>query len=171
MLKRLRELTCASDVKTRQFTYFFSFASIVLELNGSLDSLLQIVRRNSPCAILMQSESIVRRRSLVGIVAVLLIADFRLAPRAVIVREVDVQVRVRDEPIVDLAPVHGVLPICKTRGKRFLGVGAKVWTAWAAKGGNLVFPARGQSALYLGRRKCSREAKKAEAGDDCRLHA
>jgi hypothetical protein len=67
----------------------------ILRLKRSLDTFLQIIRRNNPSPILVQPKSIIFALDLTIQVAELFIAQLRLTPRVLVAVQVDAQVWIR----------------------------------------------------------------------------
>jgi hypothetical protein len=143
-------------------TYDVIMTIAILRLKRSLDTFLQIIRRNNPSPILVQPKSIIFALDLTIQVAELFIAQLRLTPRVLVAVQVDAQVWIRDEPVVDFAAVHCVFPKCDARRVGCRGVFAKIWTPGTAERGDLVLPVRGEDALDGRGWEGGNEAERAE---------
>lgn len=118
----------------------------------------------------MQSQSVVTRlRCLVGIL-VLNVRQLGLTPDRLCLAELNSQRWVRNEPVVDLGAVHGVLAECQTRVPGATGAvhEAPVRAPCACERGEVELPLWWEDADYrvvggVGR-ECSAHADEAEGG-------
>jgi hypothetical protein len=112
-------------------------ASIICELESSLDALLEIVCRDDACTLALSP------------FAELFVAQLCLAPRVVVSVQRDAKMRHGQKPIIDFTAVHGVLTVGEARGASTIGTVflAKIGASWAAKSGDLVLPAQGKDAF------------------------
>jgi hypothetical protein len=146
--------------------------SLIRNLQPRLRALLNIIRRNHPRPVFMQTQPIIVRRDLLRVVLVLLVAQLRLAPRVLLARQADAQVRVRDEPVVDLGAVDGVLAVGQARGALGFRVCAEVGAAGSLERFDGEGPVGGEDAIGAGLegREGDGEAGEAEGGCEDGLH-
>jgi hypothetical protein len=134
------------------------------------DSLVKFICRNYPRPILMHPQPILVTLFLALQIFVLVILQLRFAPRVRGASEIDAEVWVCDEPVVDLAAVHGVLAEGEARRVARGGGVGKIGTSGAGEGEDAVLPICGEGAGYVWSGEGGGESEGGEEGGEERSH-